>query len=58
MTSANFSGTGYRYRKPFFRLPRPKRAGIANAYAHYRRLGLSRIAALRGAIAITLTAMM
>jgi hypothetical protein len=56
MTSANFGATGYRYRKPFFRLPRPRQAGIGNAYAHYRRLGLSRIAAFRGALAITIAA--
>ncbi len=56
MTST-FSGTGYRYRKPFFQLPRPRRAGIGNAYAHYRRLGLSPVAAFRGALAITIAAM-
>jgi len=56
MTSANFPRTGYRYSKPFFRLPRPKRAGVGNAYAHYRALGLSRIAAFRGALAITIAA--
>ena len=55
MTST-FSGTGYRYRKAFFRLPRPRHAGIGNAYAHYRSLGLSRIAAFRGALAITIAA--
>ena len=56
MTST-FSGAGYRYRKAFFRLPRPRQAGICNAYAHYRRLGLSRIAAFRGALAITIAAL-
>lgn len=55
MTST-YPGTGYNYRKAFFRLPRPRRAGIRNAYAHYRQLGLSRIAAFRGALAITIAA--
>lgn len=55
-TMSRAPATVYKCRKAFFRLPRPKRAGVGHAYAHYRRLGLSRVAAFRGALAITIAA--